>query len=350
MNANLITGFGIAFSLSLLTTPLARRLAYKIGAIDHPTTERKSHTVPTPRSGGFAIAIGFLVAFLASFTLDRTLMGLLAGFVILLVVGVIDDIRGMRARTKLFWQFVAAGAVLAGGLGIIYITNPLGGVIALDHWRIAINLWGLHFHILPIANAVSLLWIVGMINAVNLLDGLDGLATGVSAIAAVILILLALAPATANPTVALLAFILLGSLLGFLPYNFYPSSIFMGDSGAYTVGMLLAVFSIYSGSKIAVGALVMGIAILDMAWAVLRRLVKGLSPFAPDRGHLHHRLVDSGLVSHVGAVVVIYSITILVGLTILVAGGVAAFSVMMLLIAAIALTLKLFTPPESRRL
>ncbi len=342
--------FGWAFVASLLVTPLAKRLAFRWGAVDKPDKRRKLHNKPTPRLGGIAIIAGWLLPLLFFVKLDRPLLGLLGGLLILLAVGIIDDIRGLSAPTKLIWQFMAAGVVLAGGLGIIYISNPLGGAIALDGWRIPLELFGFNFNLIPLANFVSLLWIVGMINAVNLLDGLDGLAGGVSAIAALVLFIMAITPGMAHATVAILAIGLLGSLMGFLPYNFYPSRIFMGDSGAYVIGLILAVLSIYSGSKITVGALVLGLAVVDMVWVFARRISKGQSPFKSDRGHLHHRILDSGLVSHRRAVLIIYLITILVAVTIFVIGGTAAFVLLILLLVAISSVIRILAPTGSRRL
>lgn len=345
----LVTAFVMSFVLAAAFTPMARLLAFKIGAIDQPNY-RKTHRLPTPRIGGLAIAAAFTITMLAHTSLNRPLWGLLGGILLMLAAGLVDDIKGMKAPAKLFWQVVAAGVVLIGGIGIVYLTNPLGGLLTLDGWRIPMEIWGYHFNVIPIANTVSILWIVGMVNAVNFLDGLDGLAGGICSIAATVLFVLALIPATANPVVALLAITLLGALLGFLPYNFYPSRIFMGDSGAYTVGLILAVLSIYSGSKIAVGALVLGFAVIDMMWVVLRRLARHQSPFKADRGHLHHRLLDSGLLSHRLTVVVIYIMTILVAVTIFVAGGTAAFVLLMLLLIGVVSLMRLFSPTERRRL
>lgn len=338
-----VLGFGMAFAASFLFTPWVRRLAIKIGAIDKPT-KRKVHTKPVPRLGGVAIAVAFLIPFLLLVDLDRRFIGLLAGFIILLGLGVADDVKRLRARHKLVWQLLAAVAVLAGGIGIVYFTNPFGGVIALDGWRIPVDLAGLHFNILPIANAVTVLWIVGMINTINFLDGLDGLAGGIASIAALVLFMSAVTVSGGSSVVALLAIILLGALLGFLPYNFHPASIFMGDSGAYTIGLLLALLSIYSGSKIAVGAIVLGFAIFDAGWTVLRRIMRKRSPFKPDRNHLHHQMLDSGLLSHGQVVLVLYVLTVIVAVALLVFGGVAGFSLLLLLLVSIVSVMRILRP------
>ncbi len=322
-----LIAFALAFSVTALSIPLVKKLAFRVGAVDIPNA-RKIHSKPLPRIGGAAIFIGFMVPFLINFELDRRLWGFVAGLLIAFVVGLWDDIRSLNVWKKLPLQAIAAGAVLAGGIGIVAVTNPItGGFLFLDEWRIPIELFGFSFNILPIANLVSIIWIVGIINTVNFLDGMDGLAAGVSIIAALVLFIIALSPAVDDPSLAMLSIILAGSLGGFLIYNWHPSSIFMGDSGAYAIGLILAVITIYSGSKIAIGVLVLGVAIFDGLWAVTRRIYQKRSPFAPDRGHIHHQLLDSGLtqpqvVSH------LYIVAVAIGLAAVFYGGIAAFFVL----------------------
>lgn len=326
-----ILAFLLAFAITALSVPFVKRFAHQIGAVDIPNA-RKIHTKPLPRIGGVAIFLGFLLPFLLNFELDRRLWGFLAGIVIVFLLGLWDDLRSLSAWKKLPWQVIAAVAVLSGGIGIIAVTNPLtGSFLFLDEWRIPVEMLGLNFNILPLANLVSVIWIVGIINTVNFLDGMDGLAAGVSIIAAFVLFVIALTPAVDDPNLALLSIILAGALGGFLLYNWHPSSIIMGDSGAYAVGLILAVITIYSGSKIAIGVLVLGVAIFDGIWAVTRRIYQGRSPFSPDRGHIHHQLLDSGLtqpqvVSH------LYIVAIAIGLTAVFYGGFAAFFVLMVML------------------
>ncbi len=311
-----ITALALAAGISFILTPVVRAYAIRNGAVDRPDA-RKVHRLPLPRIGGIGITVAFVVTFLIYFDLNRQFYGLLGALLVLFIVGLIDDLRELSAWQKLVAQIISACIALAGGLGIVYLAIPFGGTIALDGWRIPVELGMISFNLLPIANLVSIIWIVGMINTVNFLDGLDGLAAGVASIGAFVLFISALLPHINNPAVALLAIILLGSLLGFLPHNFYPSSIFMGDSGAYVIGLLLALLSIYSSSKIAVGAIVFGIAILDALWTVLRRIASKKSPFMADREHLHHRLLDSGLLSHREVVLVLYLLTLLVAFAVL---------------------------------
>jgi UDP-GlcNAc:undecaprenyl-phosphate GlcNAc-1-phosphate transferase len=325
--------FVMALGLSAALTPLVRYLAFRIGAVDKPDA-RKVHLAPIPRIGGLAIAIAWLVPFLLYVPHTRQFLGLLAGVLILLGVGLYDDIKDLNAWYKLGWQVLAALVVLAGGIGIVYFSNPAGGIFALDFWRLPVHLGAIHFNILPIANFISVLWIVGIINTINFLDGLDGLAAGVSGIAALVLFLTALTPALANPLVALLAIALVGALVGFLPYNFFPASIFMGDSGAYVIGLILALLSIYGNSKVAIGALVLGIAIADALLTVVRRILRRQSPFKADRTHLHHQLLDSGTFSHRQVVLFLYLLTALLALALILFGGMAAFTLLLLILVA----------------
>ena len=180
-----------------------------------------------------------------------------------------------------------------GGVTINFVNNPLGeGVLRFD----------------PLfASVVTIVWIVGMINSINFIDGLDGLSSGVGVIAALTLGVISLTGNINQPVVALLCAVLIGSLAGFLPWNFHPARIFVGTSGVYVIGFALAVLSVLGTAKVAVALLVLGVPIIDTFWIIVRRLAAGRSPFTPDRGHLHHRLLDLGL-SHRSAVLLIYAI------------------------------------------
>lgn len=324
-----ILGFALALAISLVGTPLVSRAALRYGWLK-PVRLRDSHDRPLPRLGGIAITVAILIPTLLLFELNRPLRALLVGVIIVFIVGLIDDLRGLSPWAKLVGHTVAAIVVLAGGLGIILVTNPFsGGVTYLDSWRIPLEIFGFGFNLIPLANVVSILWIAGMINSVNFLDGLDGLAGGVSLIAALTLFVLALTPVIDDQTVALLSLILAGALLGFLPHNVNPARIFMGDGGAYVIGLLLAVLSIYAGSKIAVGVLVLGVAIVDAAWVALRRIMRRKSPFSPDRAHLHHQLLDSGL-SQWQVVGYLYLVALALSLSIVFGGAAAGFAVLVL--------------------
>jgi UDP-GlcNAc:undecaprenyl-phosphate GlcNAc-1-phosphate transferase len=306
--AALILSFGVA----LLLTPYVRRLALRYNIIAQPPSV-KAHALDAraiPYLGGLAMVAGFVVAMLALMPMSRQLAALLLGVVLLAVVGAIDDVRGLGPWLRLGFQILAALIVLAGGIGIVSLTNPLGGHISLLAGRFAVHVGGLRFHISPIANVLTVLWLVGMVNTINFLDGLDGLAGGVSAIAAGVLFILALH--VHQPLVAMIAIALVGSALGFLPFNFYPAKIFMGDSGAYFLGLTLGLLAIYSGGKLATIGLVLGFTIIDAMWAAVRRLRRGVHPFTSDREHLHHLLIQAGL-SQRRAVIVLYLLAAVFG-------------------------------------
>lgn len=343
----LMAGF-LAMVLSWTLTPWVRQLAIRIGAIDRPGEARRIHTRPIPRLGGLAIFAAFVAVVLGFEHPSRQLLGVLGGCLILVVIGMVDDIRGLSPWVKLVWQFVAAGVALAGGIGIATLTNPLGGTFDLSWGRTAFSLLGFHFHITPIANALSLIWMVGLINTVNFLDGLDGLATGVSGISAFIMFLLAISPGVNQPVVAILAIALAGAALGFLPYNFFPARIFLGDSGAYFLGLTLAMLAIYSGAKLATASLVLGFTILDGLWTVLRRLRRGVSPFTADRGHFHHLLLDAGL-SQPRAVLIMYLISLSFGLVALRIGSYAKLVALIILCVFMAVTITALAVMSARR-
>ncbi len=328
---NYFLAFALALGVSAVATPLVRRFALRLGIIDKPNESRKIHKVPVAYLGGVAIFIGFLTGIVVYLSPNRQLIALMVGCLILVLVGVVDDIRGLSAWVKLIWQFIAASVALSGGIGITVITNPFGGVFDLGYGRFAASLFGLDFHITPIANLFSLLWMVGLANTVNFLDGLDGLACGVSGIAAFVMFIVAAGPNVHQPAVALIAIILAGAAFGFLPYNFYPARIFMGDSGAYFLGLTLAMLSIYSGAKLATAALVLGFPIVDAIWAAVRRIAKRTSPFKADRQHFHHLLLDVGLTQR-QAVLTFYAITASFGLVAVTIGSFAKLIALVILI------------------
>lgn len=295
--------FIVAFLTSVLLTPQIRKWALAHDIVAHPG-ERKIHTKPVAYLGGVAIFLGFLIPAIAFLPVSRRFVSLIVGVTMLVIVGVIDDMKPINPWIKLGWQLLAACVVLAGGIGIQVITNPFGGVISLSAGRFAIG----PYHVTPIGNLLTVLWIVGLVNVVNFMDGLDGLAAGVSAISAFVMFCLAIGPGVRQPEVAILAIITVGAALGFLPYNFFPAKIFMGDGGAYFLGTVLALLAIYSGGKLATAGLVLGFAIFDGVWAVVRRLWAKRSPFSADRQHIHHLLLDAGL-SQRAAVLILYGVS-----------------------------------------
>ena len=298
--------FIYTFVLALAVTPLVRRFALRKGFVDVPAP-RKIHSQNIARIGGLAIFIpviliivGYLIfapfklAFIAEKTLgiDKNLLGVLLGGLVIVAAGLYDDIKGLNPFWKLILQFAAAALVAIFGVKIWWLSNPFGNVIVLGGW----------------SAAFVILWIVLITNVVNWLDGLDGLATGVSFIAAATLFVLSLQTFVNQPSTAMLSVILAGACLGFLPYNFHPAKIFLGDSGAMFLGFMLAVLAIISGGKIATAALVLGIPIFDAIWVVLRRIINKKAPWLADREHLHHRFLKAGL-SQRQAVLLLYALS-----------------------------------------
>ncbi len=300
--------FLIALILTILLTPMVRSFAPEIGAIDKPA-ERKVHTRNTPRTGGIAIFFGFSVAVLFGLLIGaehgikidpHPILGILLGGSIVLLVGLLDDMRGLKPLTKLFWQVAGAGVAIYFGVAISFVTNPISGVLALG--------W--------IALPLTLLWLVGMTNAVNLIDGLDGLASGVTLIAAGTLFFVALR--THQPGAALLMLALAGAALGFLRYNFFPASIFLGDSGSYFLGFVLAASAIIGVFKttlivaLFLPLVILAVPIFDTTFAIIRRVGSHKSLFSPDDKHIHHLLLRAGL-SQKEAVLSIYVACFLLG-------------------------------------
>lgn len=305
----------LAFCLVILGTPYVKKLAVRLKAFDKPDT-RKVHTAIMPRLGGLAIFFGFFSVVLLTQELSREVVGLLLGGLVIVLVGIVDDTRGLSPRLKLLGQIIAACIVLYMGIRVEFVTNPLQGIPFLG--RLGTNLTiALTFMSVPL----TVLWIIGITNSVNLIDGLDGLAAGVSAIAAVTLGLVTLFEG--NRQAAMLAFILAASSLGFLKYNFHPASIFMGDTGAMFLGFNLASIAIIGLTKSAtvislfLPVLILGIPIMDTLFAICRRYISGKPIFGADKDHLHHRLLELGL-SHKKTVLIIYGVSAILGVSALV--------------------------------
>ena len=296
----------VAFAVAFGTTPIVKTFAQKVGAMDNPGDARRIHTHPIPRMGGMAIFLGFLIAVVLFAEISKPVQGILIGCVLIVATGVLDDIIDLRWWVKLTAQLAAAIIAVAHGVMIEGIMNP--------------NVFSPNTTLLIgyLSIPVTIIWIVGVTNAVNLIDGLDGLACGVSAISSVTMLTVALM--VAEPNIALLLAALAGGCLGFIPYNLNPAKIFMGDTGALLLGYVLATVSIlglfkfYAVMTFLVPVMALALPLFDTAFAIIRRVLKGQSPMTPDRGHLHHRLIDHGL-SQKQAVAVLYSISAMMGLT-----------------------------------
>ena len=310
--------------VAFITTPVVRSLAFKIGAVDVPRDSRRMHDHPIPRMGGLAIFFGFILSVLLFLPLTTQLRGMLLGAVVIVILGIFDDIYALSAKLKFAVQIGAALIAVLMGNQIDYLSNP--NIFSSDPY------W--HLGVLSIP--ISVLWIVAITNAVNLIDGLDGLACGVSTISSMTMLVIALTVAEAQ--VAILMAALAGACIGFLPYNLNPAKIFMGDTGSTFLGFVLATVSIqglfksYAIISFAVPFLVLGLPIFDTCFAILRRLARGQSPMAPDRGHIHHRLIDMGFTQK-QAVAVLYLISAILGLSAVVLTTNNAMKAMLFLLA-----------------
>lgn len=296
--------FILALAISFACTPAVRMLAIKIKAVDVPKDNRRMHKVPIPRMGGLAIFAGFLVSVLFFVPLGTEFRSILIGALILVVLGIIDDIMALKPKTKFAGQIIAALIPALSGVSVHGIVNPFvpGQYSTLGIFSIPL----------------TVIWIVGITNAVNFIDGLDGLACGVSAIATVTMFIIAVL--FGETYIALMMAALAGACLGFLPYNMNPAKIFMGDTGSMFLGYILATVSIqglfkfYAVISFAVPFILLGLPIFDTGFAIVRRLLKGQSPLQADRGHVHHRLIDLGF-DQKQSVAILYAFSALMGLT-----------------------------------
>lgn len=281
-NPEVLYGAGIAFVIVVLLTPAVGGMARLLGVVDEPDA-RRVHRRPIPRLGGLAIFFGILVPSLAFLDLSGVMRGILLGAAVATVVGAVDDFRGLSPPVKLLGQVFAASIPAMFDVWIDRFTFPFLGVVELPMW------FGV---------AISVLFIVAVMNMVNFLDGLDGLAAGVCAIAGVTYAILALSLGRPNP--AILSAVVAGACLGFLRHNFFPARIFMGDSGALCLGFILAAVSIQGLLKTAstvvllLPLLVLAVPIIDTSFVVARRLKYSQPVYAADRSHLHHRFLNIG--------------------------------------------------------
>lgn len=340
----IIAAFAVAAVLSYFFTPPVKNFAHKVGAIDVPKDARRMHKKPIPRLGGLAIYGGFLCSILIFGQLDETMLCVLLGAAIIVALGIFDDVLALGAKLKFVVQIVAAAIPVCIGdlqIGLFTNLNPLSDTPFV--------------HLGILAVPATIIWIVGITNAVNLIDGLDGLAVGVSSIAAITM--LAVALLTGNMPIAITMAALAGACIGFMPYNLNPAKIFMGDTGSTFLGYMLATVSImglfkfYAVISFAVPFLILGLPIFDTANAIIRRVAAGRSPMSPDRGHVHHKLIDMGF-NQKQAVAVLYVISAILGLSAVVlttTNVVRAMVVLMALCVAGGMAAKLYLDRMNHR-
>jgi UDP-GlcNAc:undecaprenyl-phosphate/decaprenyl-phosphate GlcNAc-1-phosphate transferase len=324
--------FMLSFIIAFSSTPIAKKIAFKIGAVDVPNDGRRMHKRAIAKLGGMAIVSGFMITIIFNLIVSIVdkgnpikpnfeLLGLMIGIIIIVIMGLIDDIKGLSDKYKLLFQLAAAIVVVVFGTKIQIVTNPFSNN---------------GFSLNPIIYyPLTIFWIVGVTNAINLIDGLDGLAAGVSSIASLSLFIVCVISGRWDSAIITVA--LAGATLGFLPYNFNPAKIFMADTGSNFLGFTLAVVSIqgtlksYAAIAIAIPLLVLGLPLFDTLFAILRRIIKGKSIMEADRGHLHHRLIDMGL-SHKQSVMVMYIFSASLGLCAIVLADKGVFTAILLVI------------------
>lgn len=315
---NNILFFLTAVLLSGLFTYFLIKWARKIKIFDLPNEERKRHGRPVPLLGGLAIFLSFWlvtgIVFLSTDLLHkhfsaRQLFFVFFASALLMLVGFYDDKYKMRADKRLLFTALCVGVVLLGGINFDGVTNPFGGTIGLDFWKINLGFFG---QFLVGVNILVFLWLTGMMYTVKILDGLDGLAVGVVGIAALMVFALSQFTKFFQPDTALVALILAGACLGFLIFNFYPAKIFLGEGGGLFLGLMVGVLATIAGGKIATTLLVMAVPIIDLAWVIIIRALKHQNILKGDRLHLHFQLVDIGW-SHRQAVLLLYSFSLLFG-------------------------------------
>ena len=305
-----LAAFIVSALVVLWSTPWIKKFGLKRGLVDKPGG-RKIHSRPMVRLGGVAIFAGTLAALLVvwwtggfgilSPQKEYEVWGVTLGGVAFFLIGLADDLLTLPAVSRLVMQLSVASVVWQAGVQIEFLTVPFAGLVALPDF---------------ISLPITVIWLVGMANAVNMIDGLDGLAAGVSGIAAVVMLIVTLF--MSQPAAALIAAALAGAALGFLRYNFNPAQIFMGDGGAYFMGFTLAGVGIIGLVKVVTTVavllpyLILAVPILDIFTVVVDRIRRGKSPFAADKRHLHHRLLQAGLSQRL-AVLFIYSLTLWAG-------------------------------------
>ncbi len=299
----LMMPFLLGTIISFLATPFVRKLAFKVGAVDVPKDDRRVHNTAMPSIGGLAIFFAVTIVILVFLPLNKETTSILIGATVIVMGGIIDDIRELNPKAKMAFQVLAGVILILGDVKIDFVTNPFskGSPMIYLSW---------------LSIPVTLFWVVGITNTLNFIDGLDGLSCGVAMISSISLMIVA--KIFGYSSVVIVSAALAGACLGFLPFNFNPAKIFMGDTGAMFLGFMLAAISIEGVMKsvatIAVIApiLILGVPIFDTTFAIFRRLLNGQSIAAADKGHLHHRLLNRGF-SQRKSVLILYGISAIFG-------------------------------------
>ncbi len=293
-----------AVIISFIMTPPARMLAIKVGALDVPKDARKIHNKPMPYFGGLAIYVSIIACMVVYMPHTSTNLHIIAGATLIVLTGIVDDMYDMPAKVKLLMQIIAALIAIKGGVQIHFITNPLSET-------------GMSYLFNGLSYIITLIWLVGITNTINLIDGLDGLASGVASIAATTLLFTA--SKMGHDFIVMQCAIIAGASLGFLPFNFNPAKIFMGDTGSMLLGYMLAVTSVSGMIKsvaavaLAVPIFAIGLPIFDTTFAIIRRYINKKPIMEADKDHLHHKLMKSGL-NQRQTVLIMYFISMMLGI------------------------------------
>lgn len=302
--------FIAAFLICSILTPVVRVLALKFGFVDDPSTNKHPgliHKKITPRAGGVSIYLAVILVTILTVPITQEIIGIFLGGLILIIIGLLDDKREIKSYFRLLAQFAAALVVVASGISVTFVANPLlilgkaesvgGEILHLDKLRYSFTLLGSEHSIMILSAIVAVFWIVWVINMINFSSGVDGQMPGIVIVTLIVIFAASLRFLPQDPsqiTVSQLSLIGAGATLGFLIYNFYPAKIFPGDSASYFLGFLVAVCAIISGVKLGTAMLVMAVPLIDGVFTIIRRVASGRSPFRGDRKHLHHMLLDLG--------------------------------------------------------
>ena len=294
---NILGPFIFSFLVTIVLTPLFIKILKKFDILDYPGRNHPAilHKIPIPRGGGIPLFLGVFLTSLFFINFDKTLIAIFGAGTLALIVGVLDDKYDISPYIRFLLNILCAIIVVSVGVNISFITNPLGGILFLDKLSFPINFLGFGI-LITAADTIAVIWIVWVMNMLNWSKGVDGQMPGVVAISGIIIGLLSLRFEALDAQTLLaanLSFIIAGSALGFLIYNFHPAKIFPGY-GATSIYLLLAVVSILSSAKLATAILVMGVPLADGVFTIIRRVATGHSPFRHDKKHFHHLLLEMG--------------------------------------------------------
>ena len=346
----LLAGSATAFLAAFFLTPAVATLARAVGAVDHPAGERKKHGRDVPLLGGLAMFAPIAVVLLLFVEQGvfsglfnpaiptRSIIGLLLGGAILMIGGYLDDRYNLKPAVQFLFPLAAALTAVACGIHIPYVRSPFGdGILSFEAARVALPFGSMLWP----ADPLTVLWLLLLMYTTKFLDGLDGLVAGLTGIAAIVMFFVALRPEVGQTATAILAMVIAGAFLGFLPWNWSPGKIFLGEGGSLFAGYAIGILAVISGSKVATTLLVLGIPLLDLIGVILQRMAQRLPPTRGDRRHLHFRLVDAGM-SVPTAVLSLYAIALVFGLVGLFAQTrtkAVAFAMLVVLMVSVAASL-----------